>query len=128
MNVVHIVLVSSRGWDFIFLDKLWVHVAACAGAGEVERIDPGARISLSLNVVSTMTIMASGHFGLAFFLGYPMNASLITLAGIGMASGTANRRKSGFRLNLMSSMTARTRGEGSMNTPLQHPPGLLPMA
>ena len=122
MDIIHVGLVSCGSWNFIFLDEIGVDMAASAGSGKVEGIDPGLRIALSANIMAALAILASGRLALPQLLRNPVNAPLIGLVWMGMAGCTTGRRKMAFGLNIVSSMAIGAKGNGSMNT---FPQGLL---
>ncbi len=78
MDIIHVGLISGGSWNFIFLDEIGVDMAASAGSGEVERIDPGAGVSFFLDVMPSMTIVTLRRFMLARFLRQPVDAPLIS--------------------------------------------------
>ncbi len=119
MDIIHVGLISGGSWNFIFLDEIWVDMAASAGSGKVERIDPRVGVSFFLDVMPSVTIVALRRLMLARFLRQPVDAPLISPVRIRMTARTPGSGESGFGLNLMGTMAARTGRNGSMNTPRQ---------
>ena len=89
MDIIHVGLVSGGSWNFIFLDEIGVDMAASAGSGEVERIDPGAGVSFFLDVMPSVAIWASGRLALPRFLRKPVDAARISPVRIRVTGRTA---------------------------------------
>lgn len=89
MDVIHIGLVSSRSWNFIFFDKVRIDVAAGAGSGKVERINQGPGVCLFLDIVPSVAILASCRLALSHFLRKSVDAALISPVRIRVTGRTA---------------------------------------
>jgi hypothetical protein len=128
VNVIHIGLVSRRGRDFIFFDKVRVDVTAGTGAEKVERIYPGPGVGLLQDVMPSVAILATGRFSLPLLLRKSVDAGLIRPVRIRMTGRAAGGNKGRLALNLMSPMAIRTGGNRSMDASGQGIPGFSAMA